>query len=111
MTGKLKNKTALITGASRGIGLAVAKAYVRAGAHVILIARTRGGLEEADDAIRTIIDEQKARLVNEPPIDQITDPKTDPVTAATNCSSFGGATLVPLNLTHGERVDALGPSL
>lgn len=48
----LTGKTALITGASRGIGAAVAKAYAKAGAHVILLARTVGGLEEIDDAIR-----------------------------------------------------------
>ncbi len=48
----LSGKTALITGASRGIGAAVAKAYAKAGAHVVLMARTVGGLEEVDDAIR-----------------------------------------------------------
>jgi len=48
----LQGKTALITGASRGIGAAVAKAYAKAGAHVILLARTQGGLEEVDDAIQ-----------------------------------------------------------
>lgn len=47
----LSGKYALITGASRGIGAAVAKAYAKAGAHVILVARTVGGLEEVDDAI------------------------------------------------------------
>lgn len=48
----LSGKIALVTGASRGIGSAVAKAYAKAGAHVILLARTVGGLEETDDAIR-----------------------------------------------------------
>jgi NAD(P)-dependent dehydrogenase (short-subunit alcohol dehydrogenase family) len=55
MTGSdvdLSGKIALITGASRGIGRAVAKAYVRAGAHVILVARTTGALEELDDEIQ-----------------------------------------------------------
>lgn len=50
----LSGKTALVTGASRGIGAAVAKAYAKAGAHVILLARTVGGLEETDDAIRAL---------------------------------------------------------
>jgi NAD(P)-dependent dehydrogenase (short-subunit alcohol dehydrogenase family) len=45
-------KIALVTGASRGIGKAAAIALGRAGAHVILLARTVGGLEEADDEIR-----------------------------------------------------------
>lgn len=48
----LNGKIALVTGASRGIGAAVAKAYAQAGAHVVLLARTVGGLEETDDAIR-----------------------------------------------------------
>jgi NAD(P)-dependent dehydrogenase (short-subunit alcohol dehydrogenase family) len=45
-------RIALVTGASRGIGRAAAKALAAAGAHVILVARTVGGLEEADDEIR-----------------------------------------------------------
>jgi NAD(P)-dependent dehydrogenase (short-subunit alcohol dehydrogenase family) len=49
---RLQGRIALITGASRGIGAAVAKAYAAEGAHVILLARTQGGLEETDDAIR-----------------------------------------------------------
>jgi len=48
----LSGKLALITGASRGIGAAVAKGMAQAGAHVILVARTVGGLEEVDDEIR-----------------------------------------------------------
>lgn len=50
--GDLDGRIALITGASRGIGAAVAKGFAREGAHVVLIARTVGGLEEVDDAIR-----------------------------------------------------------
>lgn len=53
MTGKrLDGRIALITGASRGIGAAVATRYSAEGAQVILTARTTGGLEEVDDAIR-----------------------------------------------------------
>lgn len=55
MTDKmLAGKTALITGASRGIGAALAKDFARMGAHVILIARTIGGLEKVDDEIKAL---------------------------------------------------------
>ncbi len=46
------SRIALITGASRGIGRATALALSKAGAHVILVARTVGGLEEVDDEIQ-----------------------------------------------------------
>src|SRR3954470_11834957 len=42
----------LVTGASRGIGRATAVAFGKAGAHVIAVARTIGGLEELDDDIK-----------------------------------------------------------
>ncbi len=49
---RLEGRIALITGASRGIGAAVAQGFAREGAHVILLARTVGGLEEIDDRIQ-----------------------------------------------------------
>lgn len=49
---RLKGRLALITGASRGIGRAVAERYAIEGAHVILVARTTGALEEVDDIIQ-----------------------------------------------------------
>ena len=54
MTGRLQDRLAVITGASRGIGRAVALGMAAEGAHVILIARTVGGLEEVDDEIRKV---------------------------------------------------------
>ncbi|HCY54496.1 MAG TPA: oxidoreductase [Oceanicaulis sp.] len=47
----LSGRVALVTGASRGLGYATAKALAAAGAHVIATARTRGGLEALDDEI------------------------------------------------------------
>lgn len=75
---RLKNRIALITGASRGIGRAVALAYAREGAHVIAMARSAGALEELDDEINNI---------------------------------GGAVTLLRLNLTNGEKIDALGPTI
>jgi NAD(P)-dependent dehydrogenase (short-subunit alcohol dehydrogenase family) len=50
----LAGRIALITGASRGIGYATALALAKAGAHLVALARTVGGLEELDDAIREL---------------------------------------------------------
>lgn len=75
---RLAGRTAVITGASRGIGRAVALGFAREGAHIIAIARTRGGLEELDDDIK---------------------------------AAGGTCSLITLNLKHGDKVDALGPTL
>src|SRR5438445_2240257 len=48
----LASRIALVTGASRGIGYATARALAKAGAHIVAVARTQGGLEELDDDIR-----------------------------------------------------------
>jgi NAD(P)-dependent dehydrogenase (short-subunit alcohol dehydrogenase family) len=50
----LAGRVAVVTGASRGIGFQAAKGFAAAGAHVVAVARTVGGLEELDDAIRKL---------------------------------------------------------
>lgn len=81
MTGRLKDRVALITGASRGIGAAVAERFAAEGAQLILVARTRGGLEEIDDRIQKAHGPDRA------------------------------ATLLELDLTDLDQVDLIGPTL
>src|ERR1700750_1976268 len=52
MSVNLTSRIAVVTGASRGIGYATARALAKAGAHIVAVARTQGGLEELDDEIR-----------------------------------------------------------
>ncbi|MEE9380211.1 MAG: SDR family NAD(P)-dependent oxidoreductase [Hyphomonadaceae bacterium] len=59
----LQGRIILITGASRGIGYATAKLLAKAGAHIIALARTVGGLEELDDAIKAADGPGKASLI------------------------------------------------
>ncbi len=49
---RLEGRIAVVTGASRGIGAAVARRFAAEGAHVVALGRTTGALEELDDAIR-----------------------------------------------------------
>ena len=73
----LADRVAVVTGASRGIGYHAALALAAAGAHVVAVARTVGGLEELDDAIR--LDGGAATLV---PLDMKDSPAIDRLGAA-----------------------------
>ncbi len=84
--GRLAGRVALITGASRGIGAAVAQGFAAEGAHVVLVARTTGGLEEVDDVIRRAAEARGD--ADRPP-----------------------ATLVPLDLREFDAIDRLGGAL
>jgi NAD(P)-dependent dehydrogenase (short-subunit alcohol dehydrogenase family) len=79
----LTGRLAVVTGASRGIGYFIAKHMAAAGAHVIAVARTVGGLEELDDEIKA----ERAR------------------------SGKGEATLVPLDLADMAGIDRLGGAI
>ncbi len=83
MTIDLSGRIAVVTGASRGIGYFIAKHMAAAGAHVIAVARTVGGLEELDDEIKA----EHAR------------------------TGKGSATLVPLDLADMTGIDRLGGSI
>ncbi len=77
MTQLLLGKTALVTGASRGLGRSVALALAKQGVHIIATARTQGGLEELDDEIKAV--GSSATLV---PMDIVDYPAIDRLGAA-----------------------------
>ncbi len=54
MTKLLESRVAVVTGASRGLGRAIALTLAKQGAHIIATARTQGGLEELDDEIKAM---------------------------------------------------------
>lgn len=87
-------KLALVTGASRGLGFAVARALGADGWHVLAVARTTGGLEELDDAIKAA--GGSATLA---PMD-ITDPKAMEHLAGSVAERWGGLGLWAHTAVH-----------
>ncbi len=77
MTLPFTGRIAVVTGASRGLGRAAALALSEAGAHVVALARTVGGLEELDDAIR-----EKGGEATLVPLDLADSPALDRLGAA-----------------------------
>jgi NAD(P)-dependent dehydrogenase (short-subunit alcohol dehydrogenase family) len=99
-TGRLAGRIALITGASRGIGAAVARRFAAEGAHVVLAARTVGALEEVDDQIQAA--GGSATLV---PLDLAEFDKIDQMGAALY-ERFGRLDILVGNAGH---IGSLGP--
>lgn len=87
---RLTDQTAIVTGASRGIGLAIAKRLVAEGAHVVITARRPEALEEAVEALGG---RDKARFV----AGSADDPAHQDEVIATATEAFGPVTLMVNN--------------
>ena len=99
-TGRLAGRLALITGASRGLGAAVAERFAAEGARLILAARTVGGLEATDDRVRAA--GGTATLI---PVD-LTESDAAERLAAAIYQRFGGLDILVANAA---RLGALSP--
>lgn len=90
-TKPFEGKLALVTGASRGIGAATAEALAKAGAHVILTARTAQALEQVEDRIH-----QAGGTATIAPMD-LTDPENVKKLAQAVAERWGSLDILILN--------------
>ena len=122
---RLDGRIALVTGASRGIGHAAAKALAAAGAHVIAVARTVGGLEALDDAIRdnganmtmasggrsSETDDDEGGAGKKSRAHGSSEEKKGGKGSDSAGGAGAGASLVPLDLGDGEGIERLAQSI
>ncbi|WP_415184640.1 SDR family NAD(P)-dependent oxidoreductase [Phaeovulum sp.] len=95
-------RLALITGASRGLGAALAEALADAGWHVMAVARTQGGLEELDDRIQA-----KGGRATLAPMD-VTDPQAMQHLAGSVAARWGGVQLWVHSAVHAAPLSPAG---
>ena len=93
---RLKDKTALITGSSRGIGLASAKAFAAEGCRIVLSARSAGGLAEAEAALRASGAAVAAQVAD------VTQPEQAAQLVEAAVAAFGGIDILVNNVGGGR---------
>jgi 3-oxoacyl-[acyl-carrier protein] reductase len=93
---RLKDKTVLITGSSRGIGLATAKAFAAEGCRIVLSARSAGGLAEAEAVLRAGGATVAAQVAD------VTQPEQAARLVEAACAAFGGIDILVNNVGGGR---------
>src|SRR5260370_1433029 len=93
---RLKDKAVLITGSSRGIGLASAKAFAAEGCRIVLSARSTGGLAEAEAVLRAGGAAVAAQVAD------VTQPEQAAQLVEAACAAFGGIDILVNNVGGGR---------
>lgn len=101
---KLENKVALVTGATRGIGLAIAQRFIAEGAHVIITGRTQRDLDEAAAKLGKTATAVRCDVTNIEDLDRLVSriDRLDIVVA--NAGMNGSATVAEASATHFDDV-------
>lgn len=110
-TQALAGKIALITGATRGIGFAVAKKFAAEGAHVIATGRSMTGLEELDDAIMSSSPSPSGRGRGEGNLTEANSPHPNLLPGGEGINAVLRPTLVQLDLTETDKIEMLAQSI